>query len=403
VPLAFLPDVFEQHVDELGFLRRQRRAALEDPERTWKSLCELDARLDAHVAGTLAIGAEMPPRLRPALEGDDASRAFAAAIALLRARDVDGTRTLLGALATAEGDRLDALADALAIAAPPALLTHLLPIARGDNAARAIAMLEIIARRGGTLPDTPSVDALIGHDDPLIAARAWRLIAHRGTAMPDSTLQRALSAAPPPVRRAAVDTAIWLRTPWLLDAARHALPHATPADLPLLGALALLGEAADHRALTHIIADPSFGPARFDLARLDGSADAVERCIAAMTPTDPEGAAAAGLAFWRISGESCVGPTRVSLAPPDASAFEKAFADEIVLPDPDEARRRWTRIQRAVSPSTRLVHGTPLGGPIDATRLGRFDVISRRELYQRARWAGHWSESPLSLDAFPQR
>ncbi|MCU0634529.1 MAG: hypothetical protein MUE41_06620 [Gemmatimonadaceae bacterium] len=403
MPHSFLPDVFELHVEELGFLRRQRRAALVDPERTWKSLCELDARLDAHVAGTVAIGVEMPPRLRPALEGDDDDRAFAAALALLRARDVDGTRTLLGALATAEGDRLAAFSDALAMAAPPPLLPHLLPIARAGDPLRAIALLAVIALRGGSLPDDPPLDPLIASDDPLVASAAWRLAAHRGTAVSDTVLQRALTSAPPPVRRVAVDAAIWLRTPWLLDLARQRLAHATPDDLPLLGALALLGEAADREALTHRIADATFGPARFELARLDGSADGVERCIAAMVPSDPEGAAAAGRAFWRITGESCAGPTRVSLAPPDASAFDQAFADEVVLPDADEARRRWTRIRRGLRPTDRLVHGVPVGAPLDAAVLGRFDVISRRELYQRARWAGSWAESPLTLEAFPQR
>jgi hypothetical protein len=403
VPLAFLPFVFEQHVDELGFLRRQRRVALNDPERTWKSLCDLDARLDAHVAGTLAIGADMPPRLRPALEGDDDNRAFAAAIALLRARDVDGTRTLLGALTTAEGDRLTAFADALAMAAPPALLAHLRPVLTSGDLARTAAILDVIAQRGGTLPDSPSLESLLGADDAAVKRTGWRLVAHRGTSISDKTLLATLTDAPPSVRQGAVDAAIWTRTPWLLDHARSVMPRATPDDLPLLGALALLGTSDDHLQLTHVIANAALGTGRFELARMIGSADSVERCIASMSPEDPEAAAAAGLAFWRITGESCAGPNRVSLAPVDASAFDKAFADEIVLPDPVEARQRWTRIQRNLHPTDRLVHGVPLGTPVDTATLGRFDVISRRELYQRARWNGQWSESPLALEAFPQR
>jgi hypothetical protein len=403
VPLAFLPFVFEQHVEELGFLRRQRRAALDDPERTWKSLCELDARLEAHVAGALAIGAEMPPRLRPALEGDSDDRAFAAALALLRARDVDGTRTLLGALATAEGDRLHAFADALAMAAPPVLLTHLRPLLDSGDPARTAAILDVIARRGGTLPDSPAIESLLTAEDPSIARVGWGLASHRGTSINDRVLLATITKAPPAVRRAAVDAAVWTRTPWLLDQARSTLSRATPEDLPLLGALALLGAADDHSQLTHAIANSALGPGRFDLARLIGSADSVDRCIASMVPDEPAIAAAAGLAFWRITGESCAGPNRVSLAPPDASAFDKAFADEIVLPDPVEARQRWTRIQRKLHPTDRLVHGVLLGTPVDLAALGRFDVISRRELYQRARWNGQWSESPLALEAFPQR
>jgi hypothetical protein len=402
-PLAFLPDLFEEHVDELGFLRLQRRTAVDDPERTWRSLCDLDGRLEAHVAGVLAIGPHMPPRLRPALGGPDPRRAFAAALALVRARDVDGTRTLLDLLPTVEPDIFDALVDALAMAAPTALVAHLVPLVRTDDLPRAAPLLEAIVRRGGTLPERPPIEALLAHDAPAVRVTGWRLAAHRGTAVADPTVERGLADADPAVRRAAVDAAIWLRTPWLLDAARTAAARPTPEALPLLGALALLGPAEDHGRIAHAAATASLGPDRFDLARQVGTPDMVERCIAAMTPDDPTAAAAAGLAFQRITGESVRGTTRVALVPPGADAFAAAFADEVMLPDPVEARRRWTRIRRGVADGAPLAHGIPVDAPVDRETLGRFDVIARRERYQRARWLGLWGDSPFTLDAFPQR
>lgn len=404
-PLAFLPDLFELHVEELGFLWQQRRAALHDPERTLKSLIDLDRRLDAHLDGVLAIGAEMPPRLRPTLENPDAAppALFASSVSLLRARDAEGARTLLARCASAEGDALTAVADALAWTAPPRLLEHLLPLTTDGPPARRLALASVFAMRGATIPDAHALESLATHDDATVRRAAWRLLAHRGTAVAESLLTRALADDEPSVRAAAVDAALWLQHPTLLDHARARLSRATPADLPLLGALAMLGGTDDHARLTHLVGDAALGPGRLELARRVGTPDMVERCIALMAPELPEVAVAAGLAFWRITGESVAGPTRVTLGAPPADAFEAAFADEAVLPDSAEAQQRWARIRRPLTPQDRLMHGVALDAAVTAEQFARFDVLARREWYQRQRWLGGGAVSPLALEAFPQR
>ena len=168
--LAFLPEVFEHHVDELGFLWRQRRSALEDPERLWRSLCDLDARIGAHLDGILAIGAEMPPRLRPDVDHADAAFVFAASLALLRGRDVEGATRVLERLADAKEEQLTALTDALAMTATSRILARLLPLVKTGSSALRVALLHVFAMRGASFPDDHGLEALCSDEDAGVRA-----------------------------------------------------------------------------------------------------------------------------------------------------------------------------------------------------------------------------------------
>ena len=79
-----------------------------------------------------------------------------------------------------------------------------------------------------------------------------------------------------------------------------------------------------------------------------------------------------------------------------------ACADEIAVPDADEARRVWARLAGALRGATRLRRGVDVGRPLDAAGAARLDLLGRRELFLRARSHGRWGGVPAQLEPFPQ-
>ena len=94
----YIPDILEEHLDELPFLWWQRRVALRSPLYTMRELGDLEERIEAHVHGVLAIGeARAGSFIADRLAADDADAVFGAAFASLRFRTNTGTRAVLDA------------------------------------------------------------------------------------------------------------------------------------------------------------------------------------------------------------------------------------------------------------------------------------------------------------------
>src|SRR5436189_4016231 len=88
---TFIPDILEEHVEELAFLWDQRRTAVRDPRYTIRELTHLEERIAAHLQGTLAVGEVALPLLEDTLAADDPSMVFAAAYALLHTKNQTAT------------------------------------------------------------------------------------------------------------------------------------------------------------------------------------------------------------------------------------------------------------------------------------------------------------------------
>ena len=73
-----MPDILEEHLEELAFLWGQRQAALRHPEHTLRSFSGLEERIEAHLHGLLAVGDQANPLLEEKLTCDDELVVFAA-------------------------------------------------------------------------------------------------------------------------------------------------------------------------------------------------------------------------------------------------------------------------------------------------------------------------------------
>ena len=55
-PIAtFIPDILEEHVEELAFLWEQRQAAVRDPRYTMRELTQLEQRITGPALALLAV------------------------------------------------------------------------------------------------------------------------------------------------------------------------------------------------------------------------------------------------------------------------------------------------------------------------------------------------------------
>src|SRR6476659_7168319 len=81
---SYIPEILEEHYEELQFLWRIRTSALRSPRFTRPQLAKFEERIEAHVQGMLVVGESMRDLVEPGLAEADPTFAFVAALELLR-------------------------------------------------------------------------------------------------------------------------------------------------------------------------------------------------------------------------------------------------------------------------------------------------------------------------------
>ncbi|HEU4628426.1 MAG TPA: hypothetical protein VFS08_01735 [Gemmatimonadaceae bacterium] len=403
--LTHLPDVLEEHFEELQFLWGRRPAALRSPAHTARTLAELDERIAARLQGLLAQGEHTLPLLEAGLAGDDPMAVFAAAFTLLHLGGEPALGRVREALAGAEGPRLEALRQAVCAGPAGALLPSLEALVRMAAPPVAVAAAEAVAVQAGVAPEAARLERFLHDDDPAVRTGAWRIVANVAPPLEARTYAAGLRDEPP-VRRAAIDAAMWTGQPGIVDVARRAAEAPAPENLDLLHVLAVLGGPAELPRIAAVARATALGPARFALLGAYGHPALVDLLLTELLNPDPVVAAAAGAAFTRMTGADIDSGQRATAPPPDGvepDAFEAEFAEEVALPDPERARRHWAAVCEGLAQASRICAGHDLARPLDAEAAARLDLESRWEMYLRARFAGAWRGSPRDLEHFPQR
>jgi len=151
--LPFIPDILEEHLEELAFLWGQRRNALRSPRYTLRAFAHLEERIAAHLQGVLAVGDGALPLLEDTLREGDSLAAFAAGYALLHRRDSTATARVLDAFAQAEDARLGGLRDALCQGPAGPVLPGIQALAHSPRAPLALAAHSFSWTGGGLGPE----------------------------------------------------------------------------------------------------------------------------------------------------------------------------------------------------------------------------------------------------------
>lgn len=402
---TYIPDILEEHLEELAFLWGQRRNALRSPLYTVRAFAHLEERIAAHLQGVLAVGGEALPLLEATLRDGDSQTAFAAGCALLHHGDATAIDRVLEAFRHAVGPPLSGLRDALCHGPAGPLLPQVQALTHTPGTARAVAAAEVFAFHADFPVDEQRVRRFLLDEDAAVRAGGWRLVAYLGMRL-DPKAYAAGLRDDPIVRRAALNAAAWCGEAGVLSVGRSLAENPSPENFDALELLAILGGAEDLPRFAVIARASHLGPRRFQLIGCFGNPALMEIVMAGIRDADPATAVAAGAAFTKMTGAE-IDSTTVAKLPPNgaapASEFETEFADEATLPSPALAERHWSQLKGRLARASRMCRGFDVGGPLEPLEFAALDMESRWEASLRARFSGLWSGSPLRLERFPQR
>jgi uncharacterized protein (TIGR02270 family) len=404
--LAFIPDIVEEHFEELQFLWVQRRNALRSSQVRERELVMLEERIEAHAEAMLVIGDRVVDFVRPALAGDEEMPAFAAATALLRLATPDAIERVAEAFGGASGNKLAGLRDALACGAARPLTAQLTAQFLSAQPDRAAAAGEVLAFHSAMSPNAGQLERLVSAEQPFARASAWRLVAYCAVTVPAGWYARGLTDEDPAAKRAALTAAAWTRSPSFVPHCRAVADRPTPDAMDALTTFAAIAPPEDYQLVGAVATNSAIGAHRFRVAGSFGHPYFIELLIQEMSNPDPAAAVAAGAAFFKMTGRDVESNTRVKVSSdgkPPADDFEAEFQDEVFLPDPDLARKHWQELAPTLARSPRVCRGMDVSQPLPREQFALLDMESRSEYCLRMRLFSGWQGTPLVLERYPQR
>ncbi|HYU10452.1 MAG TPA: hypothetical protein VEK77_13835 [Gemmatimonadales bacterium] len=403
-PWTYIPDLLEEHIEELGYLWGRRQTALRDPDYTLKDFLYIEERIAAHRDGVRAVGDLALPLLEETLKQDDPLTTFAAAYALLQFGSPSATQRVVDTFRSAKDDRLASLEDALRHGPIDSGLTTVQLLCHNGGAAVAVAAATALAFHSAYGSVANEITRFLRDEDPMVRRQGWRLVAYTGADVDPKTY--AAAARDAAVRRAALEAGAWCGKQSVLAVCRKLVAEPSLETLDILELLAILGGPEDLGLFATVASTEALGPVRFRLVGTYGHPGLVDLLLAALADPDPATAAEAGAAFTKITGQNVESDRRAKLPPENGSEpddFEAEFQDEVTLPDSELAQRHWELLKPQVGQAGRLRRSFEVDTGLTGDVLTALDMESRWEISLRARFSGAWSGSPLRLERFPQQ
>jgi uncharacterized protein (TIGR02270 family) len=396
--LTYLPDLLEEHVEEIEFLWSQRQIALSSPRYTLPQVTCLDERIEAHVQGVLAAGEPAIALLQRRLSEDSAAAVFASAYCLLQFGG-DHAAPVLQLFHQSGGACLQGLTQALRIAPEGAWLSDIASQLSSNDPAVATAAAEVLVFHRKHEPTPGRLLLLVQEEDPDVRIAAWRVAGYLGLPLEPKLYASAMRDEDVRIRSSALAAAAWSRLPGALGLARQIAQKPSIDNLAQIRLLAILGDAQDVGLMTTVARSAGLGPERFELIGSFGHPGMIEGLIQTMEQGDATSAGAAAAAFTKITGLN-VDSGRRTFARSSDDDFDAEFQDEVVVPNSGMARKLWAEHGAQLKKATRLGRGLDLGQGLP-TVLDQLDMESRQEAYLRARFQGTWAGSLAGLERFP--
>jgi uncharacterized protein (TIGR02270 family) len=404
--IAFIPDIVEEHYDELQFLWTQRRNALRSPGYAERELLILEERIEARVQGLCVIGDRLVGFAEAGLTGADELPAFAAAFALLRLGTPPALARVVDVFETASGAKLGGLRDALAHGPSTALASRLTALFLSGHPDVGAAAGEALVFRGAVAPVAQQLERFIRADDPETRAAAFRLAGYCAVSIPAEWYEAGLRADDVGVKRAALVAAAWNASPAFFPYCRALAADPKADAIEPVTMLAAVAPPEDYQFVAAVATNPAAGPDRFRVLGSFAHPYFVDLLIEEMSNPDPASAVAAGAAFFKMTGRDVESDQRVKISPdgkPPADDFEAEFMDEVFLPDPKLARKHWQELAPRLAHAPRISRGMDVSQPLSRDQFAALDMESRWEHCLRARLFSGWPGTPVILERYPQR
>ncbi len=295
-PWKFIPDVLEEHIDELAFLWGQRQAALRSYQVTAPRFRELEERILGRIDGLRVAGTDARPMLEAKLAEADIFDAFAGAYGLLDPAVRADPGQIIQAMEGAEGARLAGLTMALCYTTVD-VRAHVSELRKSGKAALTASALEILAFRGAVPQEAaPAIEAILLDENPAVRRTGWRVVSCAIAPVRAELFAAALRDDDVALRASALEAAGWCGIKGVLTLARQ-LATKTPAQsIEALELLAVLAGPEDVQLMQRIAETTELGAARFRVLGSYGHPDLVDYLFRGMENQDPKLAAAAGAA-----------------------------------------------------------------------------------------------------------
>lgn len=403
---TFLPDILEEHLEELQMMLPVRHAAVRDGDAWRTHLVATDDRLLGHLDGVVAVGNPGLRWIAPFLLGEDAAGVQAGALACQALGTSESISMLTAAWDADEPVRIPAIGASLRLRPHPAVVAHLYETRGHGSALRRVVGERALVAHGSARADAALMQPFLRDPDAAVRANAWQLAAESEVVLPPRDYAAALRDDDAMVRESALLCAAWTGVQGALAMARQSAREPKAGDPLPLRLLALLGEASDRAAIAALVSNESLGVLRLELAGLHGAPAFVDLLIEAMAPDDPRRAIAAGRAFTRVTGVNVDSPTRVSMPRDDVDpddSFANEFQDEGLLPDAGKARAAWDPLRHATEGCTRLCWGRRADAPFADDALADADLETAWWQLVRSRFWRVSARSLARVEAFPAR
>jgi len=347
-----IPDVLQEHLEEVAFLSIQARKLLFSPDITLSQFRGHDERIAAHWHG-LELGGEASVTVSlDSLEAFDPWEVFAAARVWMELGSATAEE-ITQRIEAADEDQLPAWREALARMKAERLVACFPPDRAGETSTKVLSVLAYAWGWRGLLPDEAA--ARFGFSaDPLLRRSAARAL---GWGAAPGQVQRLLSALltdpEASVRRAALWSLCLLDPAAGVSVARKQLESQDPEPFSAR-VLGLLGTSASMGALQPLVLHEAVGPSCIRAIGTLGDPSAIEFLID-LLEADEERAEAAGDALETIlgaipgSGEGAE----------EETIEEEVGGEESAAGTADGVRKAWRELGAHYRGIDRLLRGHP--------------------------------------------
>ena len=385
-----IPDIVEEHFDELDFLWEHREANIFTPDWTLEDLAEHEERAEAHLDGLRLAELHAVDLARERVGGDETFAATAAAFVLFETGETEYRDLVRQALRTAGPEAVGGIRVALRHCPLDDMFETLRSLLTSDEPFRAAAASDVIAFH--RVP-VDGLERLLGSDDPLTRAVAFGAAGRLGL-IGQADLDAVLECPEPNVRGAALRAAARVGFPGLADRCRALATRETDPDPEAVSFLGVLGEPRDVATLQSLIERPALAPVAVGALGAMGRVEAVPLLLVLMA--DEALGIAATAAYGRITAAPDIEGEK-PFPPPEVPEGEDE--EEALPPAPEKAAADWRRRSSQMTPECSWQSGVPIRDGQLPENLHELPLESRRDVYLRIRSRFGAQAPDLELEA----
>jgi uncharacterized protein (TIGR02270 family) len=384
-----LPEIVEQHFDELDFLWEHREANLFSRDWALGDLAAHEDYAEAHLDGLRIAGRSGLELAHDRLTTSGTFGATAATLLLWESGVERARKACLSAFRTGEAPVRNGIRIAFRHLPIDDLRPPLLEAVTGEAAVAAAAIDVLSFHRD----KVPPFESLLRHEDVVVRKQALDA-SGRTARLGTDVLFEAIKHDDEGIRVAGWRAAAIAGVPGLASLCRSTATAGDPVAVAFLG---VIGDESDLRLLMAGSGQPNVANASVSALGALGNVAAIPFLLELIT--DDTLGSIASVSYKRITGATAVDGEKPFPPPPVADGEDEK---EELPPDPEKFKKDWHRRERAMTPDVRWQGGMAISHGVLPAHFDGLPLDSRRDEYLRLRSTGSTTRD-LELEALAAR